>query len=336
MTLFFLIFLFVFWVVFGSFSSVVIYRLRSGESWLFTGRSHCPKCSNTLQTQHLIPIFSYIFQWGKCAFCKEKIPMTYPLLELTGGIIFMALGYFLIDPYLIAYWNLLEISRLIFFLGLWFLTLVYVWYDILFLEIPESILLIANIWVFFALILQWYGYKIFPHLPVWGLSYDIILLTFVVLLILYMIFLMGLREIYDVAMVTLAILMIWGYMYIFDIHHTSSALLSWTIAALAIYISFFLQILFSWGRAMGAWDLRIAILMGLIVWVSFAFAWWMICYIIGSIIWLGFMLYQKVIKKSEEISHQIPFGPFIATGYIWVLLFSYEIWELIKLYFRQM
>ena len=333
MEIIFYSFLFILGLLFGSFSSVVIYRLRSGESGTLTGRSHCPKCGNTLQARHLVPIFSWLFQWGKCAFCKTKIPLVYPLLELTSGLLFLGVWYFLIDPFLIFSGNSFEIVRLLFFLTLGFLTLIYVWYDILFLEIPESILLIANIGVFAALIVQGYWFQIFPYLPVWWLTLEIIILCGIIITLMYIIFLAGLSEIYDALILLVCIFLIAGYMYYYDVWVQGSALLSGTIAALLIYISFFLQIVLSGWRAMWAWDLRIAILMGLLVWITFAFPAWMICYLIGSIVWIAFLAYQKLYKKNTEITHQIPFWPFIASWYIAILFFSPQISQFIEWYF---
>jgi len=245
----------------------------------------------------------------------------------------MALGYFLIDPYLVLSGSGFELFRLFFFLALWFLTLVYVWYDILFLEIPESILLIANIWVFAGLVLQGYGYSIFPYLPLWGLTFEVIILTGAVIGLLYSVFLAGLRELYDAFLLLICIFLIAWYVYFADMSVQSSALLSGTIAALLIYISFFLQIVLSGGRAMWAWDLRIAILMWLVVWISFAFPAWMLCYLIWSIVWVGLLIYQKIYKKNTETTHQIPFWPFIASGYLAVLFFSPQISQFIEWYF---
>lgn len=67
---------------FGSFYNVVILRSLSGESLIFPP-SKCPKCGNKLKPWHNIPVLSYIFLRGKCAFCKEKISIQYPLVELT-------------------------------------------------------------------------------------------------------------------------------------------------------------------------------------------------------------------------------------------------------------
>lgn len=44
--------------------------------------SHCPQCQQPLRAWHNIPIVSYIFLKGKCAWCKNKIPWRYPLIEL--------------------------------------------------------------------------------------------------------------------------------------------------------------------------------------------------------------------------------------------------------------
>jgi len=47
-----------------------------------------------------------------------------------------------------------EIVKLFFYLSIIFFTVIYVFYDILYLEIPESILLISNIGVLTALIIE--------------------------------------------------------------------------------------------------------------------------------------------------------------------------------------
>ena len=36
-----------------------------------------------------IPVFSYLFLRGKCAFCKEKISIQYPIIELICSILFV-------------------------------------------------------------------------------------------------------------------------------------------------------------------------------------------------------------------------------------------------------
>ena len=75
----------------GSFYNVVILRSLSDESIVFPP-SKCPKCGERLKPWHNIPVLSYVFLGGKCAFCKEKISIQYPLIELlTMGL--FALSY---------------------------------------------------------------------------------------------------------------------------------------------------------------------------------------------------------------------------------------------------
>ncbi|WXG60481.1 prepilin peptidase [Campylobacter concisus] len=51
--------------------------------------SHCPKCSHKLNFYHNVPLFSWLFLGGKCAFCKQKISLVYPLVELVSGLLFL-------------------------------------------------------------------------------------------------------------------------------------------------------------------------------------------------------------------------------------------------------
>ena len=71
----------------GSFYNVVILRSLSGESIIFPP-SKCPKCGNRLKPWHNIPVLSYLFLRGKCAFCKEKISLQYPLVEIAAMLLF--------------------------------------------------------------------------------------------------------------------------------------------------------------------------------------------------------------------------------------------------------
>ena len=72
---------------FGSFYNVVIIRSLSEESIIFPA-SKCPKCGHKLFWWHNIPIISYLILKGKCFFCKEKISIQYPIIELITMILF--------------------------------------------------------------------------------------------------------------------------------------------------------------------------------------------------------------------------------------------------------
>ena len=83
---------FIFGIMIGSFLNVVIYRIPKGESIVFPA-SKCQSCHTSLKWYHNIPIFSWVFLGGKCAFCKEKISAQYPIVEFLTGIIFVALYF---------------------------------------------------------------------------------------------------------------------------------------------------------------------------------------------------------------------------------------------------
>ncbi|MDR0579835.1 MAG: prepilin peptidase [Campylobacteraceae bacterium] len=77
----------IFGLLFGSFLNVLILRIPKNESIVFPS-SHCTHCNTPLRWYHNIPLFSWIFLGGKCAFCKEKISLQYPLVEFITAILF--------------------------------------------------------------------------------------------------------------------------------------------------------------------------------------------------------------------------------------------------------
>lgn len=84
---------FIMGLIVGSFLNVVILRTISGESIVFPP-SKCPKCQNKLKWYHNIPLLSYIFLKGKCAYCNEKISIQYPLVEFLTGMVFLGISVF--------------------------------------------------------------------------------------------------------------------------------------------------------------------------------------------------------------------------------------------------
>ena len=48
--------------------------------------SHCPQCKNPLKLWHNIPLLSYVFLAGRCAWCKQPIPWRYPFVELVTAL----------------------------------------------------------------------------------------------------------------------------------------------------------------------------------------------------------------------------------------------------------
>ena len=86
------ILIFIMGTVFGSFFSLVIYRIPKRQDITHTP-SYCPNCNHKLRFLDLIPIFSYIFLLGKCRYCKAKIRPRYFILEILSGLTFVIIAY---------------------------------------------------------------------------------------------------------------------------------------------------------------------------------------------------------------------------------------------------
>ncbi len=340
MNTFFYIFLFIFGSMFWSFSSVIIYRLKSWEWWIMWGRSHCSKCMKILKFLDLIPIFSWLKNKWKCNYCKEKISNIYPILEISTWILFSLVWYFLIDFNLIINWNFIEISKLFFWLFIVFITIIYSFYDILFFKINDSIMLY---WIITILLVLWIQ-TLFPSInilntiPAWinNLSLWIysILLSFIIIWLLYTIMLKELHEIVDIIILSISVLLIVWFKYLFDINLSNIAILNWVIWALWIFIFFFIQILISRGAWLGWWDLRIAIFIWLILWMWFSFSWTMITYLVWSIIWVSLIISSKIKNGLKtKFNTMIPFWPFLAIWFFITVFLQSEVSKLIEIYF---
>lgn len=133
--------LFVLGLLVGSFLSVLIYRFHTGESGWVGGRSMCPHCHKKLSAKELIPVISYFYQGGKCRKCKKKISWHYPLLEISTGLIFVAVGMAGLTP-LPLYLVFASILTFIFF------------YDLLYLEIPDEVMIPSIVIAFLGTFLQ--------------------------------------------------------------------------------------------------------------------------------------------------------------------------------------
>ncbi len=117
-------FFFLLGLVVGSFLNCIIYRINVNEKP--EGRSYCPKCKQGLSYKDLVPVFSYIFLLGKCRYCKKKISIEYPLVELLTGTLFL-LAFILVG---------ISVELIFLLAVLFFLILVFV-YDLKHYIIPD-------------------------------------------------------------------------------------------------------------------------------------------------------------------------------------------------------
>ena len=90
-------------LIFGSLGSVVMTRFsdwitKKNLHGFFFWRSECPDCKHILKAKNLIPVVSYLVQWGKCEYCKKKISRIYPVLELLCAGVFV-ITYFLLKDF---------------------------------------------------------------------------------------------------------------------------------------------------------------------------------------------------------------------------------------------
>lgn len=131
MEIYYLLLFFMFGLLLGSFFNVVGFRMPKGES-IVSPPSHCPKCNHRLGILELIPVFSYLFQGGKCKNCKVKISPFYAVFELLTGISF-ALSFYIFGLSLDLIIALIFVS----------MTLIIIVSDIHYFIILDEVLIIA-------------------------------------------------------------------------------------------------------------------------------------------------------------------------------------------------
>lgn len=356
---FFIILLFIVWAIFWSFASVLIYRIKSKEWWILFWRSHCKDCNKILSSLDLIPIFSWIISKWKCRHCKKKVSSIYPFLEISTAFLFSLIWIFLIDFNQIFALNIIEITKLIFFLIIWFFTIIYIFYDILFLEIPEPILIIWIVFILVILSIQsvFPSFHIIENIVTWNdywllINLSAITLAFISIAFLYLIMLKWLKEYIDIIIIFWIIIALIWFKYLFDIELKNIAILNWLIGTLWIFIFFFLQYLVwiilsniekkkkkeeykyeNW--IIWWWDLRIAILIGLVLWTSLSVPGLMIVYLVWSIISISLIILWKLLKNKENINlaSMVPFWPFLWIWFFITLFYQNEIIYIIERYF---
>src|SRR4029079_1302818 len=75
----------------GSFANVCIHRLPLGES-VVTPRSRWRSCLAPITAADNVPVLSYLFLRGRCRHCRAPISLRYPAVELTNGLLYLAVA----------------------------------------------------------------------------------------------------------------------------------------------------------------------------------------------------------------------------------------------------
>lgn len=130
----YLIIFFILGTLMGSFYTVVGLRLPKGENFTTT-RSHCDNCHHELKLTEMVPLFSYIFQQGKCRYCHSKIDVLSPYMEFFTGILFA-----------VAYYSFGFSYELLLALGIVSLLMIIVVSDLTYLIIPDEVLIFFGIY----------------------------------------------------------------------------------------------------------------------------------------------------------------------------------------------
>lgn len=92
----------------ASFYHLYFYRRERGEDFIFK-RSFCESCKEVLKFYDLIPIFSYIFNRGRCRYCGANIGIDKFILELLSGI----LAIFIVNKYGLGIYSALLVLEIV-------------------------------------------------------------------------------------------------------------------------------------------------------------------------------------------------------------------------------
>ncbi len=101
----------------GSFLNMAVYRTAKAYGLISNfqfpiskkktnkNRSYCDFCGRQLKWYENVPVISWIMQKGKTRCCGKKLPVQYPLLELSMGIIFVLITNY--ELRITNYWEIL-------------------------------------------------------------------------------------------------------------------------------------------------------------------------------------------------------------------------------------
>lgn len=82
-------FVFLFGACVGSFLNVLVWRLPTGQS-VVSPPSRCPTCGHRLSWRENLPILGWMLLRGRCAACRTRISVQYPLVEVLVALLFTA------------------------------------------------------------------------------------------------------------------------------------------------------------------------------------------------------------------------------------------------------
>lgn len=92
-------------------------RANEAKFNLATPNSRCPSCNTAIKPWHNIPVLSYLWLKGACAYCGVKISARYPAIELVTGLLSaLVLWHFGWGPQaalgLVLLWSLIALTMI--------------------------------------------------------------------------------------------------------------------------------------------------------------------------------------------------------------------------------
>jgi leader peptidase (prepilin peptidase)/N-methyltransferase len=92
----------------GGFVNYCARRLPFERALIWPGPS-CLKCFQPVRWYHCLPVVGYALLGGRCRACRQPIPLSYPIVELTTGVLFVVLlalvGGLIEVPFVGKRWN---------------------------------------------------------------------------------------------------------------------------------------------------------------------------------------------------------------------------------------
>lgn len=253
---------------------------RSLTKRTFWGRSYCERCKKRLAWYDLFPVFSYIFLKGKCRYCKVKLSLQYPLVEILMG--FLTAGIFAKyipgNFYLLGWQDQILIFSSVFFYCLIFIVLISVLLtDFKTGYIPDRITY-PGIWM--------------SLIYLFGISAFKIYIMYVSL------------KASTIGKYLLPPHSDYFYQHALDL---SQPLFSGALMALLLGLFFYVLIVLTRGKGMGGGDLKLGVFLGLVFGFPYALVVLMLAFLLGSVFGIGLILAGK-----KKFSQTIPFGPFLS------------------------
>ena len=130
----YLIIFFILGTYFGSFFTVIGLRLPKNENFT-TSHSHCDSCMHELKLYDMVPILSFLFQRGKCRYCKAKIDPLSTFVEFFTGLLFA-----------VSYYSFGFTWEFAIGLGIVSLLMIVLVSDLTYLIIPDEVLIFFSIY----------------------------------------------------------------------------------------------------------------------------------------------------------------------------------------------